>query len=1162
MSGTVDPSVVPTYGLKGLFYIRYVTNGVTVAGVYQKQDDGISTNWSQIADTSSLSITGANLGAGTPIYDSMSNPASLSYVMNFKTLVAGTNVTFDTTVPGEIKIDAAGGGGGSTGANVGAGLGVYKNNTGAVLNFKSIVSTGAVTLSNPSADEINIDVPSTSIASMGAGEEIVTGTFPTYIVKSLVSGPGISMSSTVNEITISSLGLPLAGGTMSGDIDMDGHSILNVGYLDNNAYSTTSVPFTADGSSVYLSTDGVHPNEIFVTGIGSSFPSGTPIQFSGSNLPAPLLPATTYYSSGGFQGTGFGPDSIRVFAISGDPLSVINLTSTGSGAVTITGSAVTPGTMLIGSDVDMLTSGKGLIADRLSAVGITRTFGDQGFVVGIDALNLNTPLGVTMLSWGGSSVDINNNKLTSVSNPTAAQDAATKNYVDTNFANKNLSNLASTAVNVDIKPAAAFGADCGTPTIPWSNISGYTVNGAYHKVFRADSANFFSGVLGLNTYYSAVDVALPFDAIAVSQTPLVHSVAKIVSVVNDTFAIYSVDDTAAANDTPTALISLQTGNKNNGSSTNVSATGSMRFMTGSIISGSTGTTGSVIIGSGVKAAGSSSTGGTGSVGLVSGSIGINPNTTTLINPTTASGTVVVISGDNYINTATRNNTGALQMRSGNIGASTGGPFINGGTTGAVALFSGSNFGTTPIGTAVQNQTGGLSLGSGSSTLTSFTAGSTTTGNVSVSSGAATSGNSGSMFIRTGQATSGDSGSMSFISGNALNTGSTGQVNVRSGDAQGSAGNSGGLFMKSGSSASGNSGDVSAASGDSTNGTQTGALLLFTGQCQSASGTSGHVDLKTGNVNAGTTGYLNITTGEIITGAGSTGQMAIVTGPINAPSPTWSGASGGIYLASGGTYSGQSGAADLRTGDSDSGGTGDVLIHSGNNTSGVVDSGDIQIFTGNSPSGNTGDILLSTSAIYGVTRGEVRVAASQMDMLSTPIVNLPAPTNPADAATKAYVDSVAANQKVAVIRDQRTQGTDGDTLTAATWVSRNLNTLEDPSGIILNVGSFAGTGGVNTSFILGAGTYYINSKTPASNSGQSTSRLYNTTDAITVIWGMNDDGTSPIVAGCVVEGVFTIASSKTFIIETYTASGGGTGGFNMNIAGRPEIYSCVTIEKLS
>jgi len=47
-AGTNDPSVVPTIGLKGNIYIRYSGRNPNPVGLYQKQDDGLTTNWNHV----------------------------------------------------------------------------------------------------------------------------------------------------------------------------------------------------------------------------------------------------------------------------------------------------------------------------------------------------------------------------------------------------------------------------------------------------------------------------------------------------------------------------------------------------------------------------------------------------------------------------------------------------------------------------------------------------------------------------------------------------------------------------------------------------------------------------------------------------------------------------------------------------------------------------------------------------------------------------------------------------------------------------------------------------------------------------------------------------------------------------------------------------------
>ncbi len=69
LSGTNDPSVVATYGTKGQLYVQL---GVVGKVVFQKQDDGVSTNWSNIAGSQILAFVsnpGPSGVAGTPMFD-------------------------------------------------------------------------------------------------------------------------------------------------------------------------------------------------------------------------------------------------------------------------------------------------------------------------------------------------------------------------------------------------------------------------------------------------------------------------------------------------------------------------------------------------------------------------------------------------------------------------------------------------------------------------------------------------------------------------------------------------------------------------------------------------------------------------------------------------------------------------------------------------------------------------------------------------------------------------------------------------------------------------------------------------------------------------------------------------------------------------------------
>jgi len=187
------------------------------------------------------------------------------------------------------------------------------------------------------------------------------------------------------------------------------------------------------------------------------------------------------------------------------------------------------------------------------------------------------------------------------------------------------------------------------------------------------------------------------------------------------------------------------------------------------------------------------------------------------------------------------------------------------------------------------------------------------------------------------------------------------------------------------------------------------------------------------------------------------------------------------------------------------------------------------------------------------------------------------TVPAAAITAAGV-LVFQSQKYH-IRDERSSGTTGDTLTDATWNTRTIQTEKtDDLTITLSGNQFA----------LAAGTYWVQGSVKTSITGGrardigqsfvSQIRLRNITDTTTALvgesfyWNNSFGGDNATVFGDTVDvvhpimGQFTIAGTKTFELQNYVDQTNWTspiikGGRNAS-SGENEVYLDLVIWKLS
>lgn len=144
----------------------------------------------------------------------------------------------------------------------------------------------------------------------------------------------------------------------------------------------------------------------------------------------------------------------------------------------------------------------------------------------------------------------------------------------------------------------------------------------------------------------------------------------------------------------------------------------------------------------------------------------------------------------------------------------------------------------------------------------------------------------------------------------------------------------------------------------------------------------------------------------------------------------------------------------------------------------------------------------------------------------------------------------------IIRDEKTSGTDGGSSTSGSWQTRDLNTEVSDSGGHATLASNQVT--------LAAGTYEISAFAPAFYSGTHQARWQNITDATTEILGQNAQcvaNTNATTTPAIVQGQFTIASSKTFELQHRVNASRASNGYGVSHGWGTEIYSVVVLRKV-
>ena len=142
----------------------------------------------------------------------------------------------------------------------------------------------------------------------------------------------------------------------------------------------------------------------------------------------------------------------------------------------------------------------------------------------------------------------------------------------------------------------------------------------------------------------------------------------------------------------------------------------------------------------------------------------------------------------------------------------------------------------------------------------------------------------------------------------------------------------------------------------------------------------------------------------------------------------------------------------------------------------------------------------------------------------------------------------------LIRDEKTQNTNGGTFTAGDWQTRDLNTESADTGNYASVAS--------NQITLAAGTYRVKISCPAYAVNQHQARLQNITDAETTLIGTGAysvNATTAYVSNCsFIDGRFTIAAETVFEVQHRCATTRSTNGYGVTCNFGTEVYTVVEL----
>jgi|GEM_PF-3009629 len=204
---------------------------------------------------------GQNLGFGEGVFAQVAGS-----LMQFKTLVAGTNVTLSSDA-NSITINSTASGTGTItgGQNLGVGDGVYSGVSGPTMQFKSLTQ-GANIILTPGSDSIEIAATSsaggtiTDGVNLGGGNQVFASASGADLqFRTLIAGSGIDMVQDANTITVSGTGS--GGGDITGGTNIGGGTGVFAGTVVPNLefktlFAGPNINITSDSTSVTIGATG------------------------------------------------------------------------------------------------------------------------------------------------------------------------------------------------------------------------------------------------------------------------------------------------------------------------------------------------------------------------------------------------------------------------------------------------------------------------------------------------------------------------------------------------------------------------------------------------------------------------------------------------------------------------------------------------------------------------------------------------------------------------------------------------------------------------------------------------------------------------------------------------------------------------------------------